>query len=238
MIHPTTFRLLREDYLQLPREMLELLNNSAPQGRHPGPSLQTEEGTAVIIRAYRWRWAVCLAQYLFASKSPASGKALGMAVVCPGPRAWAKLMMNQSCLQDCIKSEEPSPWTRVMVQAPPALGWDALAPPDSDKPHLQPSCINHFQGVPAPFFQSLRGAKRTTLALEAWLLVSSCEVSQIWDRLSKWQAIHYSCAEKVMPGLQSMKSIQHRAGLPPGCYFILFFSGSQCYSSAFHSCPS
>lgn len=137
---------------------------------------------------------------------------------------------DHSWTQECIKREEP----------PPGQGqWPGSSSTSREGQTPSPARLHKsLPGCAWPFFPSLKEANRTTLVLEAWLLVSYCEVSQIWDRLSKWQAIHYSCTKKVMPGLQSMKFAQHRAGLLPGQYFISFCSGSQCYSSAFHPHPS
>lgn len=133
MIHLTTFRPLWEDYLYLPRLILEFLKNSEPWCRIPSPPW--EQGRHCRLPSSRImdedEQHVCHAVSL--SKR-------------------AQLMTNQSCIQECIKSEEPCPWTSVMAQAPPTIRWGVLALPDSDKSHLQPGCINHFLGVPAPFF--------------------------------------------------------------------------------------
>lgn len=104
---------------------------------------------------------------------------------------------DPSWTQECIKWEEP----------PPGQGpWPGSSRTSREGQTLSPARLHKsLPGCAWPFFSSLKEANRTTLALEAWLLVSSCKVSQIWGRLSKWQAIHYSCTKKVMPGLQSMK---------------------------------
>lgn len=55
--------------------------------------------------------------------------------------------LNRSCIGDCTESEEPSPWSRLLLHLAGML-WHL----HTVTPHLQAGCRNHFLRVPVPFY--------------------------------------------------------------------------------------